>query len=77
MVHQLTEFDIKLKYCIVTVDYFSKWVEAEPLAIITSTNIQKFVWKSIIYRFGCLRIIIVDNSYQFIGASFQAMAEKF
>ena len=40
----------QLKFVVVAVDYFTKWIEAEPLATITSNNIQKFVWKSIICR---------------------------
>jgi len=30
---------------IMVVDYFTKWVEAEPLAKITTTNVQSFIWK--------------------------------
>ena len=40
----------QLKFMVVAVDYFTKWIEVEPLATITSNNIQKFVWKSIICR---------------------------
>jgi hypothetical protein len=31
-----------LKYVVVAVEYFSKWIEAKPLAIITSATVQKF-----------------------------------
>jgi hypothetical protein len=31
-----------LKYVVVAVEYFSKWIEAKPLATITSATIQKF-----------------------------------
>jgi transposase InsO family protein len=31
-----------LKYVVVAVEYFSKWIEAKPLATITSTTLQKF-----------------------------------
>jgi hypothetical protein len=31
-----------LKYIVVAVQYFSKWIEAKPLAIITSVMVQKF-----------------------------------
>nr|KYP54877.1 Gypsy retrotransposon integrase-like protein 1 [Cajanus cajan] len=40
----------QVKLLIVVVDYFTKWIEAEPLATITATNVQKFVWKNIITR---------------------------
>ncbi|GAV59340.1 rve domain-containing protein [Cephalotus follicularis] len=46
------------KYLIVAVDYFTKCVEAEPLATITYKNAKSLIWKSIICRFGVLK----DNS---------------
>ena len=45
----------------VIVDYFTKWVEVEPLAMIMANNVQKFVWKSIICRFGIPVVLISDN----------------
>nr|KYP62827.1 Gypsy retrotransposon integrase-like protein 1 [Cajanus cajan] len=36
------------KFLLVVVDYFTKSVEAEPLASITAANVQKFLWKNII-----------------------------
>ncbi|XP_075479412.1 uncharacterized protein LOC142520294 [Primulina tabacum] len=38
------------KFLLVAVDYFSKWVEAEPLARITENDVLKFLWKSIVCR---------------------------
>lgn len=32
------------KFLVVAVDYFSKWVEAEPLAKITGKKIMRFIW---------------------------------
>jgi hypothetical protein len=31
-------------YAVVVVDYFTKWVEAKPLANIKAPTIQKFFW---------------------------------
>ncbi|GAV77850.1 rve domain-containing protein [Cephalotus follicularis] len=53
------------KFLIVAVDYFTMWVEAEPLAIITEKNTESFVWKSIICRFGVPIVIVSDNGKQF------------
>ncbi|XP_075499078.1 uncharacterized protein LOC142537448 [Primulina tabacum] len=36
------------KFILVAVDYFTKWVEAEPLAKIAERDIINFVWKNII-----------------------------
>ncbi|KAL0405864.1 UNVERIFIED_CONTAM: hypothetical protein Slati_3900300 [Sesamum latifolium] len=40
------------KFLLVADDYFTKWVEAEPLALITEGEVMKFIWKNIVCRFG-------------------------
>ena len=40
------------KFLFVLIDYFTKWVEAEPVAQITEAKARDFIWKFIIYRFG-------------------------
>ena len=57
------------------IDYFTKWVEVEPLAKITEAKVQDFVWKSIICRFGLPRTLITDNGLQFAGARFAEFCE--
>ncbi|XP_030930774.1 uncharacterized protein LOC115956584 [Quercus lobata] len=42
----------QMKFLVVGIDYFTKWVEAEPLANITQQNVKNFVWKNIVCRFG-------------------------
>ena len=41
----------KMKFLMVNIDYFTKWVEAEPLTNITQQNVKNFVWKNIVCRF--------------------------
>lgn len=50
-----------VRFVVVAVDYFTKWVEAETLATITTKNITKFLWKTFIFRFGISWGIILDN----------------
>ena len=33
----------QVKFLVVSIDYLTKWVEAEPLAVITKAKIQHFV----------------------------------
>lgn len=40
------------RYMVVVTDYFTKWVEAEALENIRDVDVNKFVWKNIITRFG-------------------------
>ena len=51
----------QVKFLLVAIDFFTKWVEAEALAMITEVRIQNFVWKNIICRFGIPLTIISDN----------------
>jgi hypothetical protein len=53
------------KFAVVAVDYFTKWIEARPLATITSATIRKFFWQQIICRFGVPKELTVDNGKQF------------
>jgi hypothetical protein len=50
-----------LKYVVIVVKYFSKSIEAKPLATITSAIVQKFFWQNIVCRFGMPKAITVDN----------------
>jgi hypothetical protein len=50
-----------LKYVVVAVEYFSKWIEAKPLATITLATVQKFFWQNIVSHFGVPKAITVDN----------------
>ncbi|XP_065002236.1 uncharacterized protein LOC135635220 [Musa acuminata AAA Group] len=59
------------KYIIVRVDYFTKWVEAKPLATITEQQMEKFVWRNLVTRFGLPKTIITDNGPQFAGRRFR------
>ena len=58
------------KYIIVGVDYFTRWVEAEPLATITESQVERFVWRNLITRFGLPQSIVTDNGPQFAGRKF-------
>ena len=59
------------RYLLVDTDYFTKWVEAEPLVNIRDVDAKKFFWKNIITRFGVLHILISDNGLQFDSKAFR------
>jgi transposase InsO family protein len=61
---------------IVAIDYFTKWVEAEPLASIKNKDSIKFIWKNIITRFGIPETIILDNGTQFNSKPFMRYCSK-
>ena len=61
----------QVKFLLITIDYFIKWVEAKALATITEARIRRFVRKNIICRFGIPRMIISDDGQQFNSQGFR------
>jgi hypothetical protein len=61
----------------VATDYFTKWVEAEPLVHITNADSKRFVWKNIITRFGIPRVLVSDNGSQFTSGPFREFCEQY
>ena len=61
----------QLKFLVVGIDYFIKWVEAEALATITKKNVWSFAYRCIICRFGIPRVLVSDNRKQFDNDSFR------
>ena len=57
---------------LVDIDYFTKWVETEPLANIKDMDAKRFIWKNIITRFGIPRTLILDNGLQFDSKAFRS-----
>ncbi|PKA60535.1 hypothetical protein AXF42_Ash017941 [Apostasia shenzhenica] len=53
------------KWILVTVDYFTKWVEAKPLTHPTAQNVENFLWANIACRYGVPMVIITDNGTSF------------
>jgi len=58
------------KFLLVAIDYFTKWVEAKPLAQITEAKVENFIQNSIIIQFGISQTIITDNGRQFNNPKF-------
>ena len=61
----------QLKFLVVDIDYFTKWVEAEALATITEKNICSFVWRNIICRYRIPRVLVSNNGKQFDNSAFR------
>ncbi|KAK2646818.1 hypothetical protein Ddye_022013 [Dipteronia dyeriana] len=65
------------KYAIVTIDYFTRWVEVEPLSKITRENTTKFLKRNVVCRFETSMIIITDLGKQFDDARFREFCDDF
>ena len=59
------------RWLLVNTDYFTKWIEAKPLANIKDMDAKRFVWKNIVTRFGIPCILVLDNGLQFDSKAFR------
>ncbi|CAL1399575.1 unnamed protein product [Linum trigynum] len=66
----------QIKYLIVAVDYFSKWVEAGPLATITQAQVRKFTTRNIFTRFGLPESIVTNHGKQFDCCQFIELCDE-
>ncbi|GJZ57305.1 reverse transcriptase domain-containing protein [Tanacetum coccineum] len=76
IVGPLPEGPGRVKYLIVAINYFTKWMEAKPLATITGKQVVNFTYDNIVCRFGIPATIITDNGTQFVNDPFKKWAEK-
>ncbi|CAL8082896.1 unnamed protein product [Prunus armeniaca] len=56
----------KKEMMIVATDYFTKWIEAEALSSTKKADVEWFIWRNIICRFGYPQLLVTDNASQFI-----------
>ncbi|GKC13286.1 reverse transcriptase domain-containing protein [Tanacetum coccineum] len=66
----------KVKYLIVATDYFTKWMEANPLVTITGKQVVNFTWDNIVCRFGIPATIVTNNGTRFVNDPFGKWLEK-
>ncbi|XP_071740102.1 uncharacterized protein [Rutidosis leptorrhynchoides] len=65
-----------IKFLVVVIDYFTKWVEAKALAIVTGRRIHNFFWEDIMCWFGISNEIVSDNGTQFKGEPFKSWCQE-
>lgn len=66
----------QIKYLIVAMDYFTKWIDVEALENITTANILKFFKRNILNKFGVPDVIITDNEMQFINKKLKRLLDE-
>ncbi|GKB22592.1 reverse transcriptase domain-containing protein [Tanacetum coccineum] len=76
IISPLPEAPGKMKFLIVAIDYFTKWVEAKPLTSITRKHVKRFVWEHIVCRFRIPQMVVSDNEKQFEERVFPQFCEN-
>ncbi|KAI5317773.1 hypothetical protein L3X38_037480 [Prunus dulcis] len=77
LVGPLPRAPAKKEMMIVATDYFTKWIEAEALSYTKEADVERFIWKNVICRFGCPQSLVTDNGSQFIGKQITAFFAKY
>lgn len=64
-------------YIIMAIDYFTKWVKAISLSIVTMKNTTRFIQRDIICKYGVLNKIITNTATNFVGKDLELLCKKF
>jgi len=54
-----------MKYLIVAIEYFTKWVDTEVVVQIMAHKVQHFIWKNIVCHFGIPMHLVSNSGTQF------------
>lgn len=63
-------------HLITATDYYTKWVEAKALIMILAADVENFLWKQILTRFGVPYAIVSKNGTQFLADAIKALYKK-
>jgi transposase InsO family protein len=65
------------RYIITVKKYLTIWVEAAPVKDCSTETVAHFLFKQVITRFGCPRVLMSDQGMHFINSTIHAMLEEF
>ncbi|KAL5559255.1 hypothetical protein UlMin_035466 [Ulmus minor] len=75
-IHEGVSGKYRMKFVVVAIDYYTKWVEAEPLSEITEARTTSFVWRNIVCRFEIPHSLVSDNGNQFDLAGLKKLCSE-
>lgn len=64
-------------YIITVTEYLTRWVEAQSVKDCTGDTIAKLLFEYVLYRFGCLKVLMSDRGTHFLNAMISSLAEEF
>ena len=65
------------EFMLVAMDYFTKWVEAQPFTKISQEQVIDFIEKQLIHQFGISQFILTDRETVFTGERMSAFAANY
>ena len=65
-----------VKYLLVAIDHFTKWIEARPLQEIMTYEVEKFTWKYLICMYDLLYAIVTENKHSIQSSDIQRFHDK-
>lgn len=65
-----------VKFLLVAIDYFTKWIKARPLQEILASEVEKFTWKHLICGYSLPYAIITDNSTKFKAQAYKQFLSR-
>lgn len=66
----------KRQLILVAIKNFTKWMEANKLAEITTNKVISLSWKNIISKFGLTHMLNTDNNTQFDNRKMREQCQK-
>ena len=63
-------------HAVITIDYFTNWVEVEAFSRITEKKTTDFVWRNLVCRYGIPYALIADNGRKFDNHNFRDLCQN-
>ena len=65
------------QYIIIAVEYLTKWAKAKAIKAADAKYTAIFLHESIISRFGCLKILVIDRGSHFLNEAIKELTKLF
>ena len=66
-----------MAYIVVATEYLTKWAEVKAVKTDTVAHDATFMYENIIFRFGCLNILVGNRGTHFLNSLIQDMTNRF